>query len=158
MSMHNSAHSHKSAVYLKMSRSIRRRIIPALYLISLKIHKYHIIRSKLVIIDSARFYRKDALLSVDLACVAPCECDKIILRQHHIRLIDTFLKFFKHVSHTSALRFSTAARSIERQLLYRFMNLSNPSASLSSGSIVSPSIPAKTSLSRKSSRLCPSLP
>ena len=91
MGMHDTSNLRVSLIQLQMGRRIGRGIVTALHLISFQIHQHHIFRRQFIIVHTGRFNRKNAGFLVNFADISPCESNKSILWQKHIRFINAFL-------------------------------------------------------------------
>ena len=90
MCMYNTTDLWEPVIKNNMCRCIGRWIITSLYFISIQVNNNHILRSQLVIFNSAWFNNKQSALSVDSTYISPCKCNQIVFWKQHICLIHFF--------------------------------------------------------------------
>ena len=90
MCMYNTTDFREAIIKNNMCRCIGRWIITSLYFISIQVNNNHILRSQLVIFNSAWFNNKQSALSVDSTYISPCKCNQIVFWKQHICLIHFF--------------------------------------------------------------------
>ena len=91
MGMYDAANLSKRLINFHMARRVGRRVILPLHLLAFQVHKYHIIRSQFLILNTAWLDCKNTALPVNLAYITPGKGNQPILREEHIRLLDPFL-------------------------------------------------------------------
>ena len=91
MGMYNTSNLRISLIQLQMRRCVGGRIVAAFHLISVQIHQHHIFRRQFIIVHTGGLNRKNTGFFVNFADISPCESNKSILRQKHIRFINAFL-------------------------------------------------------------------
>ena len=97
MSVDNAADLRERFVQFQVGGGIRRRIQVTFNLVSIHIDDNHVRRLQFLIGNSARFDHKQTLFTVNSADIAPCKCNKAILRKLQVRFADILFQFLKHI-------------------------------------------------------------
>ena len=91
MGVYYASYGLKLIIQHEMCRGIGGGLVITFDLVAVKIHYHHILRLKLIILDSAWLYHKKSLFPVYAAYVSPRKGHELMLRKQHICLINLFL-------------------------------------------------------------------